>query len=146
VLDSGPLGLACDRRGKPRVEQITEWRIQAEANGCLIAVPAIADYEVRRELIRAGRTSALMRFDAICGDLPFIPLSVPALRRAAELWADVRGRGGSTAADSALDADAILAAQALSYAGIGDTLIVATDNVRHLRRFVDAQPWELIAP
>ncbi len=44
----------------------------------------------------------------------------------------------------ALDGDCILAAQALMAAGPTDTVTVATDNVAHLSRFVDAQLWETI--
>ena len=146
VLDSGPLGLLRDRRGKPRVEQIIDWRINAVANGWLIAIPAIADYEVRRELIRAGRPSAVRRLDSVCRDLRFIPLSIEALKKAAELWALVRARGASTAGERALDADVIVAAQALCFTGLRDTAVVATDNEKHLARFLDARHWNAIAP
>ena len=40
----------------------------------------------------------------------------------------------------------ILAAQVILSAGAGDIATVATDNVGHLARFVDAQPWEKITP
>ena len=59
--------------------------------------------------------------------------------RAAELWAQARQQGYPTADPQALDGDVILAAQALTLHGI-----VATDNVGHLARFVDARPWQEI--
>ena len=40
----------------------------------------------------------------------------------------------------------ILAAQALLAAAPGDVVTVATDNVGHLGQFVDARPWDQIAP
>ena len=40
----------------------------------------------------------------------------------------------------------ILTAQAILAAGVGETVTVATDNVGHLARFVDAQRWEMIVP
>lgn len=52
ILDSGPLGDACRKRGHPDVESLTRWWIQANANGVMVAVPEIADYEVRRGLLR----------------------------------------------------------------------------------------------
>ena len=66
--------------------------------------------------------------------------------RAAELWADTRRAGRPTAAPDALDGDCILAALALLTAGPGDVVTVATDNVGHLARFVDARPWDQIVP
>ncbi len=46
-----------------------------------------------------------------------------------------------------MDGDCILAAQALLSVGPSDTVTVAvaTDNVAHLSRFIDAQLWETIA-
>ena len=62
--------------------------------------------------------------------------------RAAELWADARGRGEGTAAEPALDGDVILAAQAQETGGV-----VMTTNVKHLARFVKALSWkELVKP
>jgi hypothetical protein len=43
-----------------------------------------------------------------------------------------------------LDRDCILAAQAELAAGLGDSVTVASDNVDHLSRFIDAQLWETI--
>ena len=51
-----------------------------------------------------------------------------------------------TAPPDALDGDVILAAQVVLSTGLGDIATVATDNVGHLARFVDAQPWEQIVP
>jgi hypothetical protein len=47
---------------------------------------------------------------------------------------------------SGLDGDVILAAQVILSTGLGDIVTVAADNVGHRARFVDAQPWEKIAP
>ncbi|HMB03938.1 MAG TPA: PIN domain-containing protein [Isosphaeraceae bacterium] len=146
VLDSGPLGLACQGPNKPEVRTITRWRIRAWANGALLVIPEIADYEVRRELLRAGAMAGVRRLDALRDELAYAPITTEAMRKAAELWAGARRRGVPTASDDRLDADAIVAAQALLYVGHGDDLTVATDNVRHLSRFLDAQPWEAITP
>src|SRR5271157_3741961 len=55
-----------------------------------------------------------------------------------------RNAGYATADDSALDCDVILAAQALLVAEDGFEVIVATRNVGHLGRFVDAREWQTI--
>ena len=68
-------------------------------------------------------------------------LRSPALRLAADLWAQVRRQGKPTAGSEAIDADVILAAQVLT-AGwdVGQT-VVATSNVKHLSLFVPAADW-----
>lgn len=46
-----------------------------------------------------------------------------------------------TADDHDLEGDVILAAPALILTESGETVIVATTNLRHLSRFVDARLW-----
>lgn len=145
-LDSEPLGLASKQAGKANVNACRTWLTTLELAGVQILVPEIVDYEVRRELIRAGATAGLRRLDAIFRRFPIVPLDRAALLRAAELWAYLRNTGVPTADRHALDADAILAGQALTTARPGDVVIVATNNVRHLGRFpgIDARPWTAI--
>jgi predicted nucleic acid-binding protein len=117
------------------------------ANGVIVAIPEIADYEVRRGLILAGSTEGIRRLEELHEELTFyFPISTDAMRRAAELWADARRRGGATADDKEIDADVILAAQAMSFAGLTDRLTVATYNERHLARYVDTHHWRDISP
>lgn len=58
-------------------------------------------------------------------------------------WAPARRRGRKTADDAALDADMILAAQAVVTVAAqpADSAIIATTNLRHLELFVNAQHW-----
>src|SRR5262249_17749678 len=102
--------------------------------------------EVRRELVRAGARAGLLRLDALIRRFTLLPLDRPALLRAADLWAHVRNAGVPTAHPQSLDADAILAGQALTATGPVDIAIVATSNVRHLGRFpgIDARLWTTV--
>ncbi len=70
------------------------------------------------------------------------------MRRAAEFWAHVRRLGLPTSGPRALDADAILAAQASLLGSPGDLVILATGNLGHLARFpgIVAEEWEKIIP
>jgi hypothetical protein len=61
------------------------------------------------------------------------------MRDAALLWADLRKRGQPIADPKALDADVILAAQARRMDAA--EVVVATTNVQHLSRLVDAKLW-----
>ena len=74
----------------------------------------------------------------------YLPLTTVATRKAAELWAQARQQGQQTAADAALDADVILAGQALTLAV--PNFVVATTNVGHLSRFAPAEAWHNIVP
>jgi predicted nucleic acid-binding protein len=115
-----------------------------QAAGRRVILPEIADYEVRRELVRAKLAASVVLLDALAVQLEYLPLTTTAMRTAAELWASARQQGQPTAADGALDADVILAAQALT---LGTTdVVVATLNVGHLSRFVPAEAWQNIAP
>jgi predicted nucleic acid-binding protein len=116
------------------------------AAGVRVFVPEIADYEVRRELLRRNARATLRRLDQVKVTCEYAPLTTDAMLKAAELWAAARQSGLVTAPPEALDGDVILTAQALLVAGLGDTVTVATENVRHFAHFVDAQPWEKILP
>lgn len=143
VLDSGPLSLLCAPIKKGgEAAACARWLAGLLTAGAQVVLPEIADYEVRRELLRAGKASSVARLDALAGSLKYIPLSTAAMRRAAELWAAVRQAGKPTAADPAIDGDAILAAQALTM-GV-PSVVVATTNVGHLSRFVAAEDWKAI--
>jgi predicted nucleic acid-binding protein len=102
-------------------------------------VPEIADYEMRRELLRANKVSGLTRLDALARLLEYLPLTTAAMRQAAVFWAQARQQGQPTADDKALDGDVILAAQAITL-GVRD-VVIATTNVGHLSRFAPAALW-----
>lgn len=138
VLDAGPLGQLAHPEGGPLADGVQEWAREIEQRGDELVVPEIADYEVRRELLRAGRSVSVRRLDVLAMALRYEPLSTAQLQTAAQLWADARNRGRPTAHDHALDGDAILAAQARH---LGDDAVVATTNSTHLSRYVDARHW-----
>jgi len=101
-----------------------------------ICVPEIADYEVRRELLRAEKHQGIARLDTVKNAAVYLPITTAIMLKAAELWAQARRDGLPTADPKALDCDVILAAQALEVNGV-----VATENVGHLARFVQAKAW-----
>ncbi|ABG04871.1 hypothetical protein Rxyl_1924 [Rubrobacter xylanophilus DSM 9941] len=128
-----------------RAREAALWLVGLIDAGVLVRVPEIADYEVRRELLRADKTEGVARLVRLAGEIGYLPLCTEAMRLAARFWADARKRGQPTAPDESIDADVILAAQAiLAEDGGANTVEVATTNPRHLSRFVNARSWQEI--
>lgn len=146
VLDAGPLGLLMQRRGLQLADDCRVWASDHLLAGNLILVPEVADYEVRRELLRLNKLAAVQRLDLFntVSTSRYLPLTTHAMRRAAELWADVRKRGLPTADPKELDADVIVAAQCLTSGLPISDVVVATTNPVHLARFISAELWQNI--
>ena len=137
VLDASPLALLCHPNTQLQVvREINLWLEDRVTAGSAVHVAEIAAYEVRRELLRAGKLRSIRKLDLLLAQLVYLPLDTAHMRRAAELWAHARQHGLPTAPPEALDADVILAAQAERVGAV-----VATENVGHLARFVPAKHW-----
>ena len=143
LLDSGPLGVLSNPHVTPQTLSAKAWLFALRAAGRRVIVPEITDYETRRELLRLSKTRGLANLDLLAQQLEYLPLTTAAMRKAAELWAAARRQGRPTAAAADLDADVILAAQALT---LGTPAVVATSNVRHLSALAPAADWQTVAP
>ena len=111
--------------------------------GATIYVSEVADYELRRELIRLVQAnqmpaSRIARLDQLASLFTFLPVSASAWKRGAELWAEARKYGKPTADPAALDADVLIAAQAVEVQAT-----VVTTNPGHLARWVTIQTWPI---
>jgi predicted nucleic acid-binding protein len=147
VLDSGPLGLVCAQPRRKGASECQAWLKRQRGIGIRVVIPEVADDEVRRDLLRVGSTASLERLDDLgTGALEYQPLTTEAMLKAAELWAYLRRQGMPTGGSNSLDADAIVAAQAILAGLPGDTVTIATTNLRHLGRFpgVNAAVWSEI--
>lgn len=146
ALDSGPLGLIVHRPGSSIGDECRHWVARHLANGIEVFVPAIANYELRRELIRLNKTNSISMLDRFISSDParYLQLSDAQLQLAAELWAETRKRGRPLADPHALDVDVILAAQVRSLQSVSQPCVVATTNVSHLALLVDARDWRTI--
>jgi predicted nucleic acid-binding protein len=136
LLDAGPLGMISNPNATASNKGCYEWMESLIVNGAEVIVPEIADYEVRRELLRANKTQGIARLDLIKNTIGYLPITTSTMLKAAQLWAEARKSGKPTADRKALDCDVILAAQAIEVNGM-----VATENVGHLSRFVAAKHW-----
>jgi predicted nucleic acid-binding protein len=144
LLDSPILGLATNPKEAPEPLACRAWVVALVRAHHRVIVPEIADYEVRRELILGGKVEGLRRLDVAIAALRYLPITTAIMRRAAALWADSRKRGRPGADAAALDGDVIIAAQAQLLGLTGESVVVATTNVRHFELFVNARPWQEI--
>jgi len=145
VLDSRPVGLVTQRPGKStEADACRRWLTGLTLGGWNVYLPEIVDYEIRRELVRSGKTASLVRLDLLAANAIYLPITTAAMRRASELWAQARTDGLGTADPHALDGDVILAAQALTLSPAPESIVVATGNVTHLARYLPAREWTTI--
>ncbi len=145
LLDTGILGLLTNPTTSFKVDQCSQWLLSLSMKGFEAKVPEIADYEIRRELLRMDKINSIKRLDALKDNLGYIPITSKMMLVAAEFWAQVRKQGKPTADDKALDGDVILAAQAKVIMDRGQDVVIATTNVGHLSRFVNAKEWQDIS-
>ena len=131
LLDTHPLSQVTHPKVDPKVQQ---WLKSLQKTETVIRVPEIADYELRRELLRKGKQKSINRLNKLSQDC-LIPLTPETMRKAAELWAWVRNQGKPTASNDSLDGDVILAAQAILQLKSFDQVIVITTNLKHISRF-----------
>lgn len=142
MLDAGPIGLVTNPKLSPQSTACTRWLQKLIKSDIRVILPEIADYEVRRELLRANKMKGVARLDELGKLLEYLPITTAAMRQAALFWAQARQQGQPTAGDKTIDGDVILVAQAVTL-GISD-VVIATTNVGHLSRFTAADIWQNI--
>ena len=131
LLDTHPLSQVTHPKINPKIQQ---WLKSLQKIETVIRMPEIADYELRRELLRQGKQKSIDRLNKL-SQICLIPLTPETMRKAAELWAWIRNQGKPTASNDSLDGDVILAAQAILQLKSFDQVIVVTTNLKHISRF-----------
>jgi len=114
LLDPSPLGLITNPKLSPESFACTQWLQLLVSSGSRVIIPEIADYEVRRELLRANKVKGIARLDELSQLLEYLPITTAAMRQAALFWAQARQQGQPTAGDKTIDGDIILVAQAIT--------------------------------
>lgn len=142
VLDTGPIGLITNPKLSAQGIACNQWLQSHITSGSRIIIPEIADYEVRRELLRANKIKGISRLDNLAKLTEYLPITTAVMRQAANLWAEARQQGRPTAGDKTIDGDMILIAQAMTLAV--PNVVIATTNVGHLSSFIAADLWQNI--
>jgi predicted nucleic acid-binding protein len=96
VLDTGVLGIVTNPKASPEITKCQQWiKAQLQKRKYLV-IPEIADYELRRELLRANKIQGLARLDALNMTSLYLPITTQAMLKAAEFWATARKQGKPT--------------------------------------------------
>ncbi|MBC8143155.1 MAG: hypothetical protein H7Y38_17145, partial [Armatimonadetes bacterium] len=128
VLDAQPLALLSSPQKTVETLAIRSWLRKMDAAGHVVYVPEVADYEVRRELLRSEKSENIVCLDLMKLRARYMPTNTRAMLCTAELWAQVR----SVNEPAPLDIDVFLAAQILTLAAtyglpVSD-FVIATTN------------------
>jgi toxin FitB len=73
LLDAGPLGLMCHLSAGAAIRT---WGEQLRTSASIVGIPEVADYEVRRELIRLKKTSSITRLDHYKALFYYLPITL----------------------------------------------------------------------
>ncbi len=144
LLDAGPLAeiVYARRRDAP----ILTWWESLIVSGFIVALPEIADYEVRRLLLMRRAEARVRRLDELGDVMRYCPITTTVMRHAAAVWAEARQAGRPFTDDKRLDGDAVLCGHVRTLESSGARVVVATSDVGDLAGFADALRWQDIGP
>jgi hypothetical protein len=151
VLDSSVVGAITNpKQTSPIIRDCQIWFRRSLERQSIFVLPEIADYEIRRELLRGKKIDGIKKLDELKSAIYYYPIrqrrrsanDSEIMLTAAQLWAESRQRGMPTADARELDGDVILAAQAIQLQAKGYEVTIVTTNVGHLAQFVHASHWQ----
>jgi len=145
-LDSGVIYSLINTSNVKKVIDCQEWFYALLGRGVLFVSSAICEYEIKRELIRRNQLKELNNLNEIKQWFNFLEVDENVWNMAAKNWAKARNMGIPTADNLSLDADMVICAtwQILQEKWEGRYVVIATNNVKHLSHFANADIWENI--
>ena len=97
LLDASILGAVTNpKTNNLNVQECQSWFNRCLEKSMIFVLPEIADYEIRRELIRANKINGINRLDRLKSILQYQPIDTNTMLLAAQLWAESRQRGTPT--------------------------------------------------
>ena len=133
LFDTGVLGQICH----PRKHEVVRAWFRGAAGEHDPLLSEVADYELRRELLRIGSRRSLVRLDELTRELRYVPVTTATWQSAARLWANLR-RAGRVTGDG-LDGDVLIVAQAIE-----EESGIVTTNAKHFEELVDTFEWAAV--
>lgn len=151
-LDTGVvlLLLSPGKRHKEVNQQCVNWYLALLDRGHDIFIPDVVYHEAERGYLITRRkhphTKKLQALKALVstGGARRLSITSRAIDHASILWAYLR-LNGIKVSENSFDADVMIAAQIRQHR-VRDHQVIATTNVRHLERMVNASSWQDIKP
>jgi predicted nucleic acid-binding protein len=145
LLDSEPLGMVTHPEASEEASECSQWLEGLLSQDVSVAIPEIADYEIRRTYVHRKNRKSMDLLDSLVTDIGYLRLNTETFLIAANLWGKARQAGASTASDKRLDIDCILAAQAHQATSQHQRVLIATIDIDDLSRYdteqVKAMRW-----
>ncbi len=82
LLDAGPLGLITNPRASQETRECNQWLESLALKEIQVKIPEIADFEVRRELLRADKFKGIERLNDLQKYLDYVPLTTQTMLKA----------------------------------------------------------------
>jgi hypothetical protein len=150
-LDSGVLGILSNPTESETNAKCEDWLFRLLSKGIKVITSEICKYEVKRSLILAQKRTGykiggVEKLAELSDLIEFIPITKNEIDIACEIWSDSVIKGIQVAAENDINFDIIICAQwkNLTTENPGQEVVIATHNLRHLRRFAKAEEWENI--
>ncbi|MEG3436898.1 hypothetical protein V0288_07180 [Pannus brasiliensis CCIBt3594] len=142
LLDSGVLGALSNPNESEINARLEQWLFNKIKWGSLIT-SQVCKYEVKRSLLKI-QSKGINKLADLEELIDFIPIVDRDIEIACELWVKSITEGIQVAPERDINFDIILCAQwqRLQEENPGRKVIIATTNLRHLRRFAEAELWE----
>ena len=131
--------------------QVQQWFYGLLSKGVRVVTSTLCEYEFRRGLLEPSNKSTelapgLIELDELAEReiLEFIDVSRKDSILAAQMWVDAQAKGLATSDKKKIDIDVIISAQCLilQQDSLGQKVIMATTNVKHISRYCEAANWQ----
>ena len=149
-LDTNVLGMLSNLSQEQEILKCQNWFEHLLVRGVLFISSELCFYEVKRSLVLAHKEGkkvlGIKRLEELRELIDVLIIDKKVIDIASEIWADSQLSGLPNIRKSSLDIDTIIAAhyQVLFEQFPGRYVVIGTTNIKHLKRFAEAEKWQNI--
>lgn len=149
-LDTNILGFLSSSSQNQTILKCQNWFELLLVRGAFFTSSELCFYEVKRSLILAQnegkKVLGIEKLEELRKFIDVLIIDKPVIDIASEVWADSQLKGLPNVKQSSLDIDTIIVAHftILVNEFKGQYVVIATENIKHLEKFAEAQIWQNI--